>query len=129
MLIEDNPADAGLVRTALEEHGVEGELTIIADGESALDFIRDLDLHPDVACPGLVILDLNLPRRPGREVLEAMRNSERCRLIPVLVLSSSDAARDQDDAARLGASGYIRKPTRLEEFLRLGAVFRDALRP
>jgi CheY-like chemotaxis protein len=127
LLVEDNPADAGLVRKALEEHGVEGELTIFADGEKAIEFIRRLDLLPALECPHLVIIDLNLPRKSGREVLEALRNSERCRLVPILILSSSDAAQDRADAARLGASRYLAKPTRLEDFLRLGAIFKEAL--
>ena len=124
--MEDNPADAGLVRRALEEHGVEGELTIFADGEKAIQFIQALDTLP-AECPDLVIIDLNLPRRPGREVLECIRNTERCRLVPVLILSSSNTQQDRADAARLGASGYIRKPSRLEEFLGLGAIFKETL--
>jgi CheY-like chemotaxis protein len=127
LLVEDNPADATLVRKALEEHDVEGELLIIADGERAIDFIHALDTRPSEECPGLAIIDLNLPKKPGREVLEQMRLSERCRHIPVVILSSSDAARDRADAARFGASQYIRKPSRLEEFLGLGAVFKAAL--
>jgi DNA-binding response OmpR family regulator len=124
--VEDNPADAGLVRKALEKHGVEGELTIFADGEKAIQFIQALDTL-QAECPDLIIIDLNLPRKPGREVLECVRNTERCRLVPVLILSSSDAREDRADAARFGASRYIQKPSRLEEFLGLGAIFKEAL--
>jgi len=124
--VEDNPADAGLIRKALEEHGVEGELLVIADGESAVKFIQALDAQ-DAACPNLAIVDLNLPKKPGREVLERMRLSERCRHIPVVILSSSDAEQDRSDAARFGATHYIRKPSHLDEFLSLGAVFKAAL--
>ena len=127
LLAEDNPADAALVRKALEEHGVEGELLVIDDGEMAIEFIQALDADLSAACPGLAIIDLNLPKKPGREVLERMRLSERCRHIPVMILSSSDAERDRADAARLGATRYIRKPSRLEEFLSLGAIFKAAL--
>jgi chemotaxis family two-component system response regulator Rcp1 len=127
LLAEDNPADAGLVRKALEEYGVEGELIVIADGEKAIQFIQGLDADPSVECPGLAIIDVNLPKRPGREVLERMRLSERCRHIPVVILSSSDAERDRADAVRFGATRYIRKPSRLEEFLSLGAIFKAAL--
>jgi two-component system, chemotaxis family, response regulator Rcp1 len=70
---------------------------------------------------------LNLPKRSGQEVLERMRQSLKCHEIPVVILSSSDAKRDVADAERLRASQYIRKPTRLEEFLRLGTIFKDAL--
>jgi chemotaxis family two-component system response regulator Rcp1 len=125
--VEDNPADAGLVRKALEEHGVAGELVVIADGQKAIEFVQSMDADPSIACPALAIIDLNLPRRPGREVLERMRVSERCRHIPVMILSSSNAERDRADAARLGATRYIRKPSRLEEFLSLGEIFKAAM--
>jgi CheY-like chemotaxis protein len=126
LLVEDNPADAGLVREALEEHNVEGELIVLNDGEKAIGFIQALDAHP-ASCPDLVILDLNLPKKSGRVVLECMRRSPICGRAPVVILSSSDAQQDRADAARLGANRYIRKPSRLEEFLSLGAVFKATL--
>ena len=126
MLAEDNPADARLVRRALEDYGVEGEITIFTDGETAVQFVQSIDAR-EFACPDLVILDLNLPKKPGREVLECLRLSVICHDVPVVVLTSSDAAQDRADAARLGASRYIRKPSRLEEFLSLGALFRETL--
>jgi chemotaxis family two-component system response regulator Rcp1 len=126
MLAEDNPADAGLVRKALEDHGVEGEITIFTDGEAAIQFVQSVDAQ-EFACPDLVIIDLNLPKKPGREVLECLRLSVTCDQVPVVILSSSDAAQDRADVARLGASRYIRKPSRLEEFLSLGAIFRETL--
>ena len=126
LLVEDNPADAGLVRKALEEHGVKGQIIVLADGEMATQFIQCLDAQ-QVACPDLVILDLNIPKKPGREVLEYLRRSMRCRHVPIVILSSSDAQQDRADAARLGADRYIRKPSHLEEFLSLGAVFKETL--
>jgi chemotaxis family two-component system response regulator Rcp1 len=127
VLVEDNPADARLVRRALEEHGVEGEMAIFIDGENAIAFIEAMD-SGSIACPDLVIIDLNLPKRPGREVLECMRLSERCSKVPVVILSSSDADEDKADAGRLGASCYLRKPLHLDEFLSLGAVFKATIR-
>jgi CheY-like chemotaxis protein len=115
-----------LVRRALEEHGVEGELVVIADGETAIAFIQSIDIEA-APCPDLAIVDINLPKKPGREVLERMRLSERCRHIPVVVLSSSDDERDKADAARFGASRYIRKPSKLDDFLSLGSIFKAAL--
>jgi DNA-binding response OmpR family regulator len=126
LLIEDNLADAGLVREALEEHGVEGELLLISDGDQAVRFIQALATTP-ARCPDLVIVDLNLPKRPGREVLECLRASAECQSATVVVLSSSDAPRDRADALRLGVNRYIRKPLRLDEFLALGATFRGLL--
>jgi DNA-binding response OmpR family regulator len=126
LLVEDNPADAGLVRKALEEHGVKGRIIVLADGELATQFIQDLDART-VDCPDLVILDLNIPKKPGREVLEWLRRSVRGRRVPVVILSSSDARQDRADVAHLGADRYIRKPSDLEEFLSLGAVFKEML--
>ena len=123
LLIEDNPADAGLVREALEEHGLECEFLVIADGDKAIRFVEALDAGTADA-PDVVIVDLNLPRRPGREVLEAVRHSVKCSRATVVILSSSYAAEDRADAARLGVDDYILKPLRLDEFLELGARFK-----
>ena len=126
LLVEDNPGDANLVREALLEHGVQGELLVAGDGETAIRLIDDLD-RDATGCPDLVVLDLNLPKRPGREVLEHMRASSACRHIPVVILSSSDSERDREETARLGATKYLKKPARLDDFLKLGRVFRDML--
>jgi DNA-binding response OmpR family regulator len=128
-LVEDNPADAGLVRRALELHGVEGELILVADGESAIEYFDALDTDPSIQCPNLAIIDLNLPKKPGREVLRFLRQRERSRNVPVVILSSSDAEIDRADAARFGANRYIRKPMRLDEFLDLGAIFKAEMVP
>jgi DNA-binding response OmpR family regulator len=126
LLIEDNLADVGLVREALVEHGVEGELLVIGDGDKAFRFVQGLDIQP-ANCPDLVILDLNLPKRSGREVLQAMRQSANCKDTTVVILSSSDAQQDRTDARVLGANLYLQKPSRLEEFLGLGAIFKALL--
>jgi CheY-like chemotaxis protein len=126
VLAEDNPADVRLLRNALEEHGIEGELTLFQDGEKAIRFFEAID-HGSAACPDLVVIDLNLPKKTGREVLECMRRSKKCGKIPAVILSSSDAAQDRADCDRLGASRYIRKPSRLDEFLGIGAVLREML--
>ena len=124
--MEDNPADVGLVRKALEEHDVQGHLVVVADGETALQLVEDLDAQLMV-CPNLAIIDLNLPRKSGRAVLERFRCTDVCRAIPVVVLSSSDAHQDRADAERLGANRYVRKPSTLDEFLNLGAIFKATL--
>ena len=125
-MIEDNPADALLVQEALEEHAVECELICITDGERAIEFIQSLDVQ-EVAGPDLVILDLNLPRKSGSDVLEQIRSSPKSARVPVIVLSSSDHQRDRKEAAKLGASLYIRKPSNLAAFLGLGRVFKDMI--
>lgn len=126
LLIEDSLADAGLVREALEEHGIEGDLLLIGDGDHAIRYIRSLQTQP-VDCPDLVIIDLNLPKRTGHEVLQSMRQDPKCRHAPAVILSSSDASEDRAESMRLGATQYIRKPLRLKEFLNLGAIFKEIL--
>jgi len=114
------------VREALEEHGVACELIVISDGDRAIRFVQEVDAHR-AKCPDLVIIDLNLPKRPGRDVLQSIRQSVECRAATVVVLSSSDAPRDVAEALELGASKYMRKPLHLDEFLALGAVFKGML--
>jgi len=125
LLVEDNLADAGLVREALEEHGVRGELLIVTDGDRAVRYLQALENGPE--CPDLIIIDLNLPKLSGLEVLERMGKTEKCRQITTVVLSSSDAHEDRDEALRLGARRYLPKPLRLDEFLALGGVFRELI--
>jgi DNA-binding response OmpR family regulator len=124
--VEDNPADANLIREALDEHEVACELILIRDGQRALEFIGNLDAE-ETTSPDLVILDLNLPRKPGSVVLEALRASAKCKRVPVIVLTSSDNQRDKDEAARLGASAYIKKPSKLTEILKLGGIFKEMI--
>jgi CheY-like chemotaxis protein len=125
-LAEDNPADVRLLRDALEEHGVEGELLLFKDGEKAIRFLDAVE-HKAIACPHLMIIDLNLPKRTGRDVLEFLRRSNECANVPVVILSSSNALRDRAECERLGVSRYIRKPTRLDEFLGIGGILREIL--
>lgn len=126
VLVEDNPADVGLVREALEEHGVEGELLVLNDGEEAIQVIENIAAMP-ANSPNLLIVDLNLPKKPGREVLEQVHLKWRSGRTPIVALSSSDSQRDRDDAFRLGVSRYIRKPSHLDEFVGLGAIFKEML--
>src|SRR6185295_6584521 len=113
-------------REALAEHNVEADILVISDGDCAIRFIDDLDAQA-VDCPDLVILDLNLPKRPGHEVLKSIRKSAHCRGAIVVILSSSDAPEDKADARNLGAHHYFRKPLSLTEFLGLGATFKQLL--
>ena len=126
LLVEDNPADVMLLREAFIEHQVTCEVLVLTDGERAIDHIEAIDSW-GADCPDIVILDLNLPKRPGSEVLERLRRSFRCGQAPVVILSSSDAPKDRNEAARLGATRYIRKPSRLDEFLQLGGIFKQML--
>ena len=115
-----------MVREALEEHAVRCELVVLTNGEQAIEFIHQLD-GDETPCPALIILDLNLPKRPGKEVLRQIRASRKCQHATVAILSSSGNQQDRDETARLGASHYLRKPSRLAEFLELGRVFQELL--
>ena len=126
VLVEDNPGDVGLVREALYEYGIGFELTVLFDGERAFELIDRLD-RDRMRCPDLVLLDLKLPKRDGHEVLEHMRASVQCAHVPVVIVTSSNAREDRDKAAKLGATRYIRKPHRLDEFIQLGAIFKELL--
>ncbi len=125
LLIEDNRAEVRLLREALESHGVACELLVVDDGEKAAHVIAAIEREGG-QCPDLTILDLNLPRRDGREVLRDIRGSAVCRNMSVLLLSSSQAAEDRNEAQKLGA-GYITKPSTLDAYLELGGAIRMAL--
>lgn len=124
LLAEDNPADVFLIRTALEEHGVDVPLEVVADGKEVLQVLQEQQLQT-VSQLKLIILDLNLPRHDGIEILQRLRQTEGLAGIPVVVLTSSDSPRDRIVASQLGASRYLRKPSNLEQFLSLGAVFKE----
>lgn len=126
--MEDNAADIGLVREALAEHRVPCELTVIVNGERAIKFFDEIDAG-EHTCPDLIILDLNLPKKPGKEVLKRVRASKSCADVQVIVLTSSDSKRDRDDLASFSPSLYIRKPSKLDDFIDLGAVFKRSLYP
>ena len=124
LLAEDNAADVYLIREALREHAVNCELRVAADGQEVLEVLTGASAN--VSELKLIILDLNLPRHDGIEILERLRNSG-LRNIPIVVLTSSDSQRDRDLAMKLGAVRFLRKPSELEQFLSLGAVFKELL--
>ncbi len=127
LIAEDNAADVYLVREALREHGVDCELLIASDGAAVLRFISAERAEENARGLGLIILDLNLPRHDGTEILQRLRESGQFAHVPVAVLTSSDSPRDRLVASQLGAACYLRKPSNLEQFLSLGAVFKDLL--
>jgi CheY-like chemotaxis protein len=116
-----------LVREAIQLENLPLNLYIASDGQKAIDFIARAEEDPDAPCPHLLVLDLNLPKRDGFEVLRRLRASAVCKDVPVLVVTSSDAPGDLKQAAALGA-GYFRKPPSLEEFLKLGGVLKQLMR-
>ena len=117
LLVEDNPGDVRLVREALAEGTVPSELSVARDGVEALAFLRRGDGHADAPRPDVILLDLNLPRMDGREVLQAVKSDPSLRTIPVVVLTSSEADRDIAQAYALHANCYVPKPVDLDRFI------------
>lgn len=109
------------------DHRVDMQLVVLSDGEKAIAFVEG-SRAAGFAVPKLVVLDLNLPRRHGREVLEHIRALPEWQQVPVVVLSSSAAIRDREEAVRSGASVYIRKPLDLDEFIAIGSTLKDLIR-
>ena len=127
LLAEDNSGDILLIRRALAEYGIEHELHVVHDGEQAIKFLARAGRPGEAPRPDLVLLDLNLPRVDGAEVLMELRHNPRCAATPVIVVTSSNAARDRARLTELGISHYFQKPSDLDEFMQLGAVVRDVL--
>ena len=120
LLVEDNPDDAELTRIAFAEASISNPLVVVRDGAEALDymFARGAWSHRDPArYPALVLLDLNLPKLDGREVLQAIRADERTRTLPVVVLTTSVEPFDVEASYALGVNSYIRKPVDFEQFV------------
>lgn len=117
LLVEDNPGDVRLFKEALVEHGAELTLNVVDNGEDALRYVRRESPHSDSVRPDLIILDLNLPKKDGREVLAELKRDEDLRRIPVIVLTTSDAEADVLKAYDLHANCYVRKPVDLDQFM------------
>jgi two-component system, chemotaxis family, response regulator Rcp1 len=119
LLVEDSPADIELTRQALAEGRVANEVHVVEDGEAAIDFIRRRGAFAQAPRPDLILLDLNLPRKDGREVLAELKGDPDLCTIPVVVLTTSAADEDILHAYRQHVNSYIRKPVRLEELIRM----------
>lgn len=117
LLVEDDPGDVLMTREAFEDNKVANRLQVVSDGVSALAFLRKEGAHADAPTPDLVLLDLNLPRMDGREVLEAMKNDEALRSIPVVVLTTSEAEEDVVRSYSLHANAYVTKPVDFDRFI------------
>jgi two-component system, chemotaxis family, response regulator Rcp1 len=127
LVIEDNPADIQLLRFALDAAGLNCELTLMEDGGEALAFFKAEGDQTLGARPDLVILDLNLPKYGGLEVLEAARANPRYSDLPILVFSSSSSPRERGRLEALGMARYFTKPADLQQYLALGDIIRDLL--
>ena len=117
LLVEDDPGDVLMTREAFESNKVHNNLHVVTDGEQALAFLRREGDYRDAPVPDLILLDLNLPRRDGREVLAEVKTDERLRRIPVVVLTTSEAEEDVLSSYNLHANAYITKPVDFERFV------------
>ena len=117
LLVEDNPGDVRLTKEALKEGKVYSNLHTVKDGVEAMEFLRKQGKYKDVPRPDIILLDLNLPRKDGREVLAEVKNDSTLRSIPVVVLTTSKAEEDVLRTYDLHANCYVTKPVDLEKFM------------
>ena len=119
LLVEDNPGDVRLTKEALKEARVRNHLHVARDGAEAMSFLRREGPHAGAPRPDLVLLDLNLPKRNGREVLADIKGDPSLQHIPVVILTTSQAEQDIFESYRLRANAYVTKPVDLEQFLKV----------
>ncbi|GGU41480.1 response regulator [Lentzea flava] len=117
LLVEDDPGDALMTQEAFEHHKIRNTLHVVKDGVEALAFLRREGEYADAPRPGLILLDLNLPRKDGREVLAEVKADAELRSIPVVVLTTSDAEEDILRSYSLHANAYVTKPVDFERFI------------
>ncbi len=119
LLVEDNPADAELTRLAMEDVKMVNTLYVVNDGVKAMDFLHRRGEFADAPRPDLILLDLNLPRKDGREVLAEVKADESLKAVPIVILTSSSAEEDILRTYKLHANAFISKPVDLEQFIRV----------
>jgi len=128
LLVEDNPTDVFVIKEAIERSGLDLNLRVASNGQEALQYLQDLARAEKPSCPALVLLDLNLPKVGGIEVLRKLRNSSPCSRTPVIVVTSSTAEADRAAVRRLGAEAYFEKPTSLTAYMELAEIVKRILR-
>ncbi len=116
LLVEDNAGDVRLTREALHEADVTARLVAVPDGEAALAYLRKKGIHADAARPDLILLDLNLPKKNGLEVLEEVKGDPELRRTPVIMLTTSSSARDVEACYDRGVNCFVVKPLELDDF-------------
>jgi CheY-like chemotaxis protein len=125
LLVEDNPGDARLTMEALREAKVHNRLDHVIDGMEALAYLRRQGRYAKATRPDLILLDLNLPRKDGREVLSEIKTDEHLKRIPVVVLTTSQAEEDILRAYNLNANCYVTKPVDLDQFIKVVQTIED----
>jgi DNA-binding response OmpR family regulator len=127
LLVEDNPADAELVREALKEHEIDCSLRVLSDGAQAIAFINRIDTDPEAPPLDLLLLDVCLPKCDGEEVLKCLRSSYRYANTPVIITTGLSSSSVEEEASRYDGITYFQKPCTLEEFMQLGSIMRRVL--
>ena len=117
LLVEDDPGDILMTKEAFEHYKIRNQLHVVTDGEQALDFLRQTGPYASAPRPGLILLDLNLPRRDGLEVLAELKQDPVLRVIPVVILTTSQAEEDILRSYSLHANAYVSKPVDFERFI------------
>ena len=125
LLIEDNPGDVRLTKEALKEGKVLNNLNVVVDGEEALNFLYRREKYHDAPRPDLILLDLNLPRKDGREVLAKLKADATLKRIPIMVLTTSQAEQDIIESYELGVNCYITKSVDLDQFMEIVKSIED----
>jgi two-component system response regulator len=125
LLVEDNPGDVGLTIEALKDAKIHTRLSFVEDGVEAMAFLRKEGKYSSATRPDVILLDLKLPKKSGREVLAEIKADENLRMIPVVILTGSDAEEDIVKAYTLNASCYIRKPVDMDEFVKVVKSIKD----
>ena len=119
LLVEDNPGDVRLAKEGLKESKVTNNLHVVEDGEEAIAFLRKKGEYSNAVTPDLILLDLNLPKKDGREVLAEIKADEQLRRIPVVILTTSKAEEDVIKTYNLHANCYVAKPVDLDQFVKI----------
>jgi CheY-like chemotaxis protein len=117
LLVEDDPGDVLMTQEAFADYKIANRLTVVTNGEDAIAYMRKSGRFADVPTPDLVLLDLNLPRRNGREVLREIKDDPELRRIPVVILTTSEAEEDVLASYLLHANAYVRKPVDFDQFV------------
>ncbi|RJQ56739.1 MAG: response regulator [Nitrospiraceae bacterium] len=125
LLVEDNPGDVRLMQEALKDSKVHNNLHVVYDGENAMSFLRREGVYSGAPEPNLIMLDLNLPGKDGREVLDEIKNDPGLKHIPVVIVTTSAAEQDILKSYRLHANCYVTKPVNLDQFIKVVHAIED----
>jgi two-component system, chemotaxis family, response regulator Rcp1 len=127
LIAEDSKSDVFLIRQAIQKSGIDAHVHVVDDGERTVKFFERAEAEATAPCPDLILLDINMPRYKGGDILRRLRASPRCANALVVIVTSSDSQRDRDEMNALGADGYFRKPSEFAEFMKLGHLVREVL--